>query len=71
MPDSVRNRIFEMSEECPNKIFANSGLYGVETVSYTHLLLDCLESGIQKRRSLGMESDKRCCVWKGEAGNRK
>lgn len=34
-------------------------------------LLDCLESGIQKRRSLGMESDKRCCVWKCEAGNRK
>lgn len=35
MPDSVRNRIFEMSEECPNKIFANSGLYGVETAMET------------------------------------
>ncbi len=35
MPDSVRNRIFEMSEECPDKIFANSGLYGVETAMET------------------------------------
>lgn len=35
MPDTVKNRIVSMSEECPDKIFANSGLYGVEAAMET------------------------------------
>ena len=58
-------------DEADNIIYFHGAKEGHKVDAMNRCDKVCLESRIQKRRALGMESYKRCCFWNSEASNRK